>query len=105
VVKFQLVGQENVSVLCEIKNPWTLVANVSLCVSPSFKFVKFQNIETQEILISSENYFKSSMKSNNNFNMLEYIEVSTLKKFHYVPIFPYLKDVRSHMKLTIISIV
>jgi isoleucyl-tRNA synthetase len=105
VVKFQLVGQENVSVLCEIKKPWTLVANVSLCVSPSLKFVKFQNIETQEILISSENYFKLSMKSNNNFNMLEYIEVSTLKKFHYVPIFPYLKDVRSHMKLTIISIV
>lgn len=71
--------------------PWTLPANLSLCVHPDIEYVKVKDLEKNIFIIMAKARLEAYKKS------LKYEEVETmtgaqLKGMKYVPLFPYYQD-------------
>lgn len=71
--------------------PWTLPANLSLCVHPDIEYVKVKDLEKNIFIIMAKARLEAYKKS------LKYEEVETmtgaqLKGMKYVPLFPYYQE-------------
>ncbi|MBI3296204.1 MAG: isoleucine--tRNA ligase [Deltaproteobacteria bacterium] len=90
-VRFKEKGSENVF-LAWTTTPWTLPANLALCVSPSIDYVRVLDSKANEHLWLAKDRLGAYFKSPKDYIIEETVKGSALEGRQYFPLFPYAKD-------------
>jgi isoleucyl-tRNA synthetase len=90
-VLFRTVADPDTYLAAWTTTPWTLPANLSLCVHPEIEYVKIRDLEKNVFVILAKARLEAYKKT------LKYEEVETftgaaLKGMRYEPLFPYYAD-------------
>lgn len=90
VVSFPLISEPETAILAWTTTPWTLPANLALCVNPDFEYVKIKDGETgaQWILLEKRLDTIYNLKKA-KFEILKKFKGSELEGLEYTPLFPY----------------
>lgn len=95
-VKFPIVGKEREYLLAWTTTPWTLIANLGLCVGPEIVYCRVKELETNEIYWLAKDLlstvFQSRLKkkkADEVYQVLEEKKGEQLVGWTYKPIFPY----------------
>ncbi|CEP18571.1 hypothetical protein [Parasitella parasitica] len=91
VVGFPLVHDETTQVLTWTTTPWTLPANMGVCVHPDFEYIKIKDELTQNNYILMEKRLNALYKDPKKakFKILERYKGSEMKGWKLVPMFDY----------------
>lgn len=100
VVSFPLTSDPNVSILAWTTTPWTLPANLALCVNPDFDYVKVKDPETNHHYILLEKRLDSVYNLKKvKPEILQKYKGKDLEGLEYVPLFPYYESRRANFKV------
>ncbi|KAF8623102.1 hypothetical protein AX15_006513 [Amanita polypyramis BW_CC] len=93
-VAFPLVDDPNTYLLAWTTTPWTLPANLTLCVHPDFVYVKIHDQERDRNFIIHENLLKTLYKDPKKakFKKVGQFQGADLKGWRYVPLFEYFTE-------------
>lgn len=90
VVSFPLISQPDTAILAWTTTPWTLPANLAVCVHPDFDYVKVKDGETGHLYIILEKRLDTLYNLKKaKFEIVERFKGSTLVGLEYEPLFPY----------------
>lgn len=100
MVKFKI--KENTYLIAWTTTPWTLVANLALCVNNDIKYISARDINSGEIYITSENslnkVFNVSKKCKEMpYKIIDNFLGSSLVDTKYEPIFDYFSNDNGNM--------
>ena len=87
---------DNVNILAWTTTPWTLPSNLALTINKNIDYVLFQKDNNYYVMCVNliQNYKKEFANTDNTFNILANFKGEILLGLHYIPIFPYLKDLK-----------
>ncbi len=90
-ILFRTAQDPNTYLAAWTTTPWTLPANLSLCVHPEIEYIKIRDLEKNHFIILAKERLESYKK------VLKYEEVETmtgaqLKGLCYEPLFPYYSE-------------
>lgn len=90
-ILFRTKNDPNTYLAAWTTTPWTLPANLSLCVNPEIEYVKIKDLDKNIFIIMAKARLEAYKK------VLKYEEVETftgaqLKGIKYEPLFPYYQD-------------
>ncbi|POY75658.1 putative Isoleucine--tRNA ligase [Rhodotorula taiwanensis] len=97
-VAFTLVDDPKTSFLAWTTTPWTMPANLGLCVHPELTYVKIHDVERDANFILCDKLlsilYKDPVKAKKEkkFEVLETYKGTDLFGKEYVPLFPYFKE-------------
>jgi isoleucyl-tRNA synthetase len=90
VVSFPLVSEPDTSILAWTTTPWTLPANLALCVNPTFDYVKVKDGETGHCWILLEKRLDAVYNLKKaKFEVIKKYKGSELEGLEYTPLFNY----------------
>ncbi|ELP91250.1 isoleucyl-tRNA synthetase, cytoplasmic, putative [Entamoeba invadens IP1] len=90
---FPVVGEENTSFLGWTTTPWTLPSNLALCVNANYDYVKFYDEKTKHNYYMLECRMASLPDAKKaKRTIIAKMKGKDLVGKHYVPLFPYFKD-------------
>lgn len=90
-VKFELKNDSKTSFIAWTTTPWTLPANLALCVNQEISYCKVYDKEKDHIYIVAKNRFVKIFKGD-NFTIIEEFKGESLSNIEYVPLFDYFED-------------
>lgn len=98
-VSFPLVDDPTTSLLAWTTTPWTLPANIALCVNPDFTYIKIEDTERKQNFILHENLLKTLFKDPKKakYKKLGQYKGSDMKGWRYVPLFEYFTEQVRHI--------
>ena len=93
-VRFRLDGEGggNAYVLAWTTTPWTLPANLALCVGPGIAYVYLEDAETQDIYLLAQDRVAAIYKKPEQYRILRTVTGADLIGLTYEPLFPYFAD-------------
>jgi len=93
-VRFRLDGEGggNAYVLAWTTTPWTLPANLALCVGPGIAYVYLEDAETQDIYLLAQDRVAAIYKKPEQYRILRTVTGADLIGLAYEPLFPYFAD-------------
>lgn len=93
-IGFPLVSDPNTILVAWTTTPWTLPANIALCVNPNLEYVKIYDEKAKCHYILIESLVKTLYKkpSAEKFKVVERIKGSDMAGWKYEPLFPYFYD-------------
>ena len=94
IVSFPLVDDPSTSLLAWTTTPWTLPANLALCVNPNYTYIKIEDQERKQNFILHENLLRTLFKDPKKakFKKLAQFKGSEMKGWRYVPLFDYFAE-------------
>ncbi|MGN0180271.1 MAG: isoleucine--tRNA ligase [Monoglobaceae bacterium] len=90
IAKFPVKGRENEYILAWTTTPWTLPANLALCVNPSEKYVRF-SVEDGTIYIMAEALIESVFGKETEVKILDEYIGTDLTGLEYEPLYTFIK--------------
>jgi isoleucyl-tRNA synthetase len=101
-VKFKL-ADEDAYVLAWTTTPWTLIANLALCVGPDIAYVKVRARENGEIYYLAKErldaVFKKKKGEPEGYEILAEVDASALVGRHYQPLFRYFQHHKNAFRI------
>lgn len=89
IAKFRLKGTENEYFLAWTTTPWTLAANVALCVSPTETYLKVK--QNGEIYYLARTLADKVLSQNGEYEVLEEVCAKDLEYKEYEQLMPFIK--------------
>ncbi|KAI5733383.1 hypothetical protein M8J76_011262 [Diaphorina citri] len=99
VVNFPLESDPSVSLVAWTTTPWTLPSNLALCVNPTANYVKVKDKSNSNVYILMQSRLETLFKKEEEYEILDSFQGSTLKGLQYQPLFPYFKHVTSAFRV------
>ena len=90
IAKFPVKGRENEYILAWTTTPWTLPANLALCVNPAEKYVRF-SVEDGTIYIMAEALIESVFGKDTEVKILDEYIGTDLTGLEYEPLYTFIK--------------
>lgn len=90
IAKFPVKGKENEYILAWTTTPWTLPANLALCVNPGEKYVKF-SVSDGTVYIMAEALIKSVFGEDAEYTVIEEYLGRDLTGLEYEPLYTFIK--------------
>ncbi|CCF60789.1 hypothetical protein KAFR_0L01790 [Kazachstania africana CBS 2517] len=90
-IGFNVIGQEKTQLVAWTTTPWTLPANMALCVNEDFEYVKIHDEKKDCYYIMLESLIKNLYRKpkDEKFKIVERLKGSDLVGLKYEPLFPY----------------
>lgn len=96
VVAFGVIDdKDNANLLISTTTPWTLPANLALCVNPNLFYVKVRSQKNGDYYILSESSLERVWKTPSSYEIVSRCQGQMLLGLRYKPIFPYFVSLRS----------
>ncbi len=103
-IMFQVLGQDNTSLMAWTTTPWTLPSNLALAVGVDIDYVKVREISSGRILILAEALLAAAFKDpKTETELIETVKGKDLLGLEYEPLFSYFADKKSQGAFKVIS--
>lgn len=87
-----LGADKQVYALAWTTTPWTLPANLALCVGPELDYVFVRDKSSDDIYVLAQARLETYYKNTDDYELLKTVAGSELKGWTYEPLFPYFAD-------------
>ena len=94
IISFPMVKDPETKLVAWTTTPWTLPANIALCVNPKFTYLKIYDEKAKQHFILAECRLKSLYRKPEDFKLIEKIKGEDLIGIEYVPLFDYFEERR-----------
>jgi len=88
-IKFKCLDQTDTFFLAWTTTPWTLIANLALCVNSDITYVKIRDLKTNEQYILSETRLSQYYSSSEDYSVIQHMKGREVTGMKYVPLFDY----------------
>ncbi|HMB00315.1 MAG TPA: class I tRNA ligase family protein, partial [Spirochaetota bacterium] len=89
---FKNKNKKNEYFLAWTTTPWTLIANLGLCVNPELTYCKVKDQKDKKIYYLSESRLNIYYKNQKDYEIIEKSKGTALKGMEYEPLFNYAAD-------------
>lgn len=89
VVSFPVDSTENIELLAWTTTPWTLPANLALCVHSDLDYVKIVKVDTGRTYVLAAARLQSIFPNENDYQIVDTVKGSTLRGLKYKAPFDY----------------
>lgn len=96
VVSFPVDSKENVELLAWTTTPWTLPANLALCVHPDLDYVKIRKVDTERTYVLAAGRLSFIFPNANDYEIVDTVKGSTLCGIKYKAPFDYYAGYAEH---------
>ncbi len=84
--------EESVSALAWTTTPWTLPANLALCVGPELDYVFVKDKSNNEVYVLAQARLETYYKNEADYEIVKTAKGSEISGWSYEPLFPYFSD-------------
>ena len=91
-VRLKNFAFENASALVWTTTPWTLPANLAICVGPDVEYVALRDRDAGEVFVMAAARVSAYYKSEEEYEILETLSADALAGAEYEPLFDYFAD-------------
>jgi isoleucyl-tRNA synthetase len=91
-VRFKVRGHERRYILAWTTTPWTLPANLALCVGPAITYCWVEDVASGDTYLLAKDRIAAVYKKPEQYRVVEELAGSALLGLTYEPLFPYFAD-------------
>ncbi|MBN8525828.1 MAG: isoleucine--tRNA ligase [Planctomycetes bacterium] len=88
-IRFKVQGEAKRYILAWTTTPWTLPANLALCVGPEIAYCWVEDAATTDVYLVAKDRLAAIYKKPEQYRVLEEVQGKTLVGTRYEPLFPY----------------